>query len=148
MYEYGLFELFNRNHRGWLVSRFWQQQPVLKRDINRVLANDPDALSDPIVAAIVDASKKGTLFRKRGRNSYNFGQMANVMLAQEDVVLLAAEIKLERSKRPAGSKKHRSELSPTDIAAEQIARKYNMGSGYSLLNRIALQRKHFPYFCG
>jgi len=147
MFEYGPYELFNRDHRGWLVSRFWRQKPVLKHDIARVLENDPDAMSEPIVVELVNAKKNGTLFRKRGRNPYNFGQMANVLLAQGDIKLLAAEIRHERSKRPAGAKKERGELSPTHQAAEQVARAYNMGSGASLLRRISFQRKNCPYFC-
>ncbi len=147
MQQYGLFELFNRDHRGWLVSRFWRQEPVLRCDIDRALKNDPDALSEPIVAAIIDAQQQGTLARKRGRNPCSFGQMANIMLAQQSVQRIAKWIRRKRSRRLSGEKKKRGELSPTAEAAELVARKYKMDSGTSLLNRISFQRKHCPYFC-
>jgi hypothetical protein len=147
MQNYTIWEWFNRDHRGWLVSRFWRAKHVLKRDIKRVLENDPDALSEPIVVALLEAQQNGTLARKRGRNSYNFGKMAYVMLAQEDMRRLAKRLTRERARRPSGEKKHRGELSPTSHAAERVARKYNMGSGESFLRRISLQRKLHPYFC-
>lgn len=147
MSQYGPYEYFNRDHRGWLVSRFWRGKHVLKRDINRVLENDPDALSEPIVAALVDAQEQGKLARKRGRNSYSFGQMANVMLAQQSVRRISKWIKRKRSKRPVGQKKIRGEMSPTKLAAELVARKRKMGSGETLLNQISFQRKYYPYFC-
>lgn len=147
MQKYGPYEHFNRDHRGWLVSRFWRGKHVLKRDIERVLKNDPDAGSDPVVAALLEAQANGTLARKRGRNSYTYGKMANVMLAQEDLRRLAKRFDRERARRPAGEKKRRCELSATGHSAELVARKYKMGSGESLLRRISLQRKNFPYFC-
>ncbi len=146
MFEYGPYELFNRDHRGWLVSRFWRQEPLYRTDVERVLKNDPDIMSDPIANAIVEAYGNGKLYRPRGRKKFSLGATMNLMLIDMELRELADRIRWLRNMRPAGARKKRSEYSPRDKAANLMAKKYGFGSRHVLLNRITTQRKRYPLF--
>jgi hypothetical protein len=134
-----MWELFNRDHRGWLVSRFWRGKHVLKGDIERVLENDPDALLEPIAVALLEAQQNGTLARKRGRNKFSLAEMTRLVFIDIQLRELADRIRLFRNKRPAGARRIRG-------AANEMAKRYGFSSRHVLLNRLSTQRKRFPLF--
>jgi hypothetical protein len=146
MQNYTIWEWFNRDHRGWLVSRFWRGKHVLKRDIKRVLENDPDALSEPIVVALLEALQNGTLARKRGRSKFSLAEMTRLIFIEIELRDLADRIRWFRNKRPAGARKVRGEYSPRDLAANEMAKRFGYSSRHVLLNRISAQRKRYPLF--
>ena len=146
MQNYTMWELFNRDHRGWLVSRFWRGKHVLKGDIERVLENDPDALLEPIAVALLEAQQNGTLARKRGRNKFSLAEMTRLVFIDIQLRDLADRIRWFRNKRPAGARRIRGEYSPRDLAANEMAKRYGFSSRHVLLNRLSTQRKRFPLF--
>jgi len=137
MSEDSPFFLFDPDSRGSLYFKLGKGHPIVNADIDRVLDNDAEASNDPRMLPILIASHKGLIKNKRGRPIHkdSFKYKGRILWLTDEVEARAAEIREERQGMTAIEK--RALLTPKEQAAEDVARKYKMGAGLTLINAIS-----------
>ena len=107
-------------------------------DLKRILENDPENETDPLMMSYLRDDAIGALKRERGRKK----QSPQPWLQTSALSILAPSRAEEICKEREANRKgiDRYDLSPTKQAAEDYARAWKLGSGPLLLNRISAHR--------
>ena len=140
MHKHSPFYYFSRNHLSYLYRCRERGDVPTKADLRRILENDPEAETDPLMIRYLRDDAIGRLKRKRGRKKQSPQLWLQTSALSIIVPWRAEEIREERKTKGEGIDRY--DLSPMKQAAEDYARSWKLGSGLSLLNRISAQKKH------
>lgn len=138
------FYLFHPDSIGWLHRRHERGEEITAADIARLLRADPANTSDALWQQYALKALEGTLTRRRGRKSLGNRHWMKLALIEEEVDKRTA--RLRAAIRNGKVKNSRGSLEPRIQAAEEAARRWNLGSGRTLLNQIS-SLKSRPYYC-
>ena len=129
------YQLFTPIHPAWLHRCHEQQLDVTAADLDSIEANFPDARADPLFAEYRSRADAGKLHRKRGRKPLSLAGRFRLWAAFFQIEEERIRI---RNERQTGKRLRQPfEESPIHQAAEIVARRFRLGSGRSLLNRLS-----------
>lgn len=129
---------FSHDHLPYLHRCHARGDIPTKADLKRILQTDPDAGTDPLMAKYLRDDATGTLKRKRGRKNLGSRRWCQIFQLSILVPLRAEQIRQTRAAKARSTS--RGELSPTQQSAEDYARDWKLGTGFSLLNQISAQK--------
>lgn len=137
---------FNPDSRGSLFRKVYFQQYISADEINQVLEADVAAESDPRMLPILVAVCRGWLAVKKGRPSHrdSLRYKGRIFWATEFVNDRKQQIRKQR-KNMAAIEKRNLQI-PSEQAAEEIAREYNMPESSRGLLKAIYSLKKDPLF--
>lgn len=132
------YQLFSPIHVSWLHRHDRFGLDVMPADLDSIAANQPDAMTDPLLVEYLARAAAGELRRKRGRKPIRERGFGRLTWAS---ILLDDEVDAIWDERRSGAReRQRFDESPIHEAAEKVARKLRYGSGRSLLNLLSRHR--------
>lgn len=127
-------QLFTPIHPAWLYRCHEKQLDVTAADLDRIEANFPNAVADPLFSEYRRRVATGKPHRRRGRKPLSLAGRLRLWAAFFAVEEERARIWNER--RTGKRLRKPFEETPIHQSAEIVARRFRLGSGRSLLNRL------------
>lgn len=129
------FDLFTPIHLAWLYRHHDQKLDVTAEDLDSIEAAQPAAISDPLFIEYRSRAEAGKLYRRRGRKPLSVAGRLRLWVAR--FAINEEKERLWEERRAGVRVRNRSDESPIHEAANIVARRFRLGSGRSLLNRLS-----------
>lgn len=140
------YYLWDPTSIGWLERCFATGRHISTSDVRRVLAENPHLASDRSLLNWIRESRARQPRRRAGRPKRDFLHQAKLVVAGWLAQDLIAEWREQRMRGDADAPpKGRGLPSLSELAYEETARAFRLGSGPSLAN-AASALKEWPYF--